>query len=218
MKLRIKQIIGIGLMSAFLFGSPNNGESQSLPHNVEVKGISEAAFSPTGNLVALGGQDNLVYLLDPVTGAVMHRLTGHDGMVTYLAFSKDGNTLFTGSADRTVKQWNMQTKTLVRSYGPHPSNIINIAVNFNNTKMLAVSDDGTLKGYNVQTGAKLYELLGAKNLVKLAEFWRMEPTFQRVQKYIMANSTMPPPVLFYMNMAKMDYTLLNPFDLVRMAH
>jgi len=69
-----------------------------------------------------------------------------------------------------VKQWNIQTKTLVRTFGPYPSNIINIAVNFNNTKILAVSDDGTLRGYNVQTGAKLYELLGAKNLVKLAEF------------------------------------------------
>lgn len=157
-------------MSAFLFGSVNTLGSQAVPHSVEVKGISEATFSPSGDVVALGGQDNLVYLLDPKTGAVVHKLTGHEGMVTYLAFSKDGNTLFTGSADRTVKQWNMQTKMLVRTFGPHPSNIIHIAVNFNTTKMLAVSDDGTLKGYNVQTGGKLYELLGANNLVKFAEF------------------------------------------------
>jgi len=159
-----------GLAVVAVLMSAKLATAQVMPHNVEVKGISEAAFSPNSNLVALGGQDNIVYLMDPATGAVVHKLSGHQGMVTYVIFSKDGNSLFTGSADKTVKQWNVQTKALVKSYGPLPSNIINIAVNHNTTKILAVSDDGTLRGFNVQTGAKLYELPGQANLVKLAEF------------------------------------------------
>ncbi|MFN5889530.1 MAG: WD40 repeat domain-containing protein [Bacteroidota bacterium] len=170
MKQRIKGFFKLGLLVVLSVGSTKQMYAQTTPHHVEVKGISEATFAPSGNIVALGGQDNLVYLLDPNTGAVMHKLTGHEGMVTYLAFSKDGKWLFTGSADRAVKQWNMETKALVRTYGPFPSNIINIVINFNTTKILAVSDDGTLRGYNVQTGAKLYELPGDKNLVKLADF------------------------------------------------
>jgi len=160
MKQRIKGFFKLGLLVVLSVGSTKQMYAQTTPHHVEVKGISEATFAPSGNIVALGGQDNLVYLLDPNTGAVMHKLTGHEGMVTYLAFSKDGKWLFTGSADRAVKQWNMETKALVRTYGPFPSNIINIVINFNTTKILAVSDDGTLRGYNVQTGAKLYELPG----------------------------------------------------------
>lgn len=170
MKLVLKRISKVGLFIALILHAVSPSVAQVMPHSVEVKGISEAAFSPSSELVALGGQDNEVYLLDPSNGSVVQKLSGHEGMVTYLAFSADGKWLFTGSADRAVKMWDMQKKTLVRSYGPMPSNVIHIAVNFNTTKILAVSDDGTLRGFNVQTGAKLYELQGQLSLVKSSEF------------------------------------------------
>ncbi len=170
MKLVLKRISKVGLFIALIFQAVSPSVAQVMPHSVEVKGISEAAFAPSSELVALGGQDNEVYLLDPSNGSVVQKLSGHEGMVTYLAFSADGKWLFTGSADRAVKMWDMQKKTLVRSYGPMPSNVIHIAVNFNTTKILAVSDDGTLRGFNVQTGAKLYELQGQLSLVKSSEF------------------------------------------------
>jgi len=69
----MKRIICIGLFSALLLGTIPGITAQPASHSVEVKGISEAAFSPSGNLVALGGQDNVVYLLDPTTGSVIHK-------------------------------------------------------------------------------------------------------------------------------------------------
>jgi WD40 repeat protein len=65
------------------------------------------AFSPNGRLVAWGGLDDTVLLLDAVTGEECGRLTGHPGEAKRLAFSPDGTRLLSGGEDGTSLVWNV---------------------------------------------------------------------------------------------------------------
>jgi WD40 repeat protein len=72
--------------------------------------VQIVAFSADGRKIAVGEvadspQD--VVLLDPHTGQVRTRLTGHVRGVTALAFSPDGHTLATAGLDRCIKLWDL---------------------------------------------------------------------------------------------------------------
>lgn len=65
------------------------------------------AFAPDGRRIAVATADGRVHLFDAATGALLRRVTGHEGEVVSLAFSPDGALLATGSADGTARAWNV---------------------------------------------------------------------------------------------------------------
>ncbi|MBX9628328.1 MAG: hypothetical protein K2X82_31300, partial [Gemmataceae bacterium] len=67
-----------------------------------------AAFSPDGNLVAVGG--NAAKLFDAATGEERAAFAGHRGFAQQVAFSPDGRRLATGGADGTAVVWEVPRK------------------------------------------------------------------------------------------------------------
>ncbi len=65
------------------------------------------ALSPTGALVAVGGEDRMIHLWDAASGRELARWQGHDGGVTALLFSRDGQTLYSGGQEGILKLWNL---------------------------------------------------------------------------------------------------------------
>src|SRR5207237_9722501 len=63
--------------------------------------VRTLAVAPDGSLVASGGADHGIYLWNPSTGAIVHRLAGHQGAVRALAFAR--KRLLSGSEDGTVR-------------------------------------------------------------------------------------------------------------------
>ena len=67
--------------------------------------VESVAFSPDGNTLASGSDDETVRLWDANTGDTIRTLTGHIWAVESVAFSPDGKTLASGSLDSTVLLW-----------------------------------------------------------------------------------------------------------------
>jgi WD40 repeat protein/DNA-binding SARP family transcriptional activator len=67
-------------------------------------------FSPDGSLLAAGGTNGLLTLIDPAARrTVSTPLRGVDGPVLSLAFSPDSSRLVTSSTDGTVQVWDVST-------------------------------------------------------------------------------------------------------------
>jgi WD40 repeat protein len=66
------------------------------------------ALHPTESILAVGGSERMIYLLDATdSGRELARWQGHDVSIAALTFSPDGRTLVSGSRDGVIKLWDL---------------------------------------------------------------------------------------------------------------
>ena len=90
--------------------------------------VTAVAFSPDGQLLATGSNDNTVKLWHVQTGELLHTLTGHSWSVAALQFSSDSQHLFSGSWDQTIKVWQAKTGEELATLRGHTDAIHTIGV------------------------------------------------------------------------------------------
>ena len=82
-------------------------------------------WSPSGQQLASGGNDNLLHIYDAVSisnGTHLHRIAEHQAAVKALAWCPFQNNLLAsggGTADRCIKFWNTHTGALQNSIETH---------------------------------------------------------------------------------------------------
>jgi WD40 repeat protein len=67
------------------------------------------AVSPNGEMLAIGGEDGIVQMLEVATGHSVLTIQAHTAYVFAIAFSPDGQTLASGSLDGEIKFWDVKT-------------------------------------------------------------------------------------------------------------
>ena len=80
---------------------------ERLPEDGDWMAIRSLAFSPDGKVVATAGDNGVVQLWNPATGASLARWRGHEDMIESLAFSPSGKLLATASEDTTALLWDI---------------------------------------------------------------------------------------------------------------
>jgi RNA polymerase sigma factor (sigma-70 family) len=77
-----------------------------------VQGLEEAAFTPGGRVLLVGGPGGDALLLDPATGKEVRRFRPGAG-ATALAFAPDGKALAVGTAEGILTQWDLAAGKLL---------------------------------------------------------------------------------------------------------
>ncbi len=62
-------------------------------------------FSPNGTMLAVAGDDHVIYLVDIQTYELIHTLKGHTGRINSIQFSSNGQLIASGSEDRYMRLW-----------------------------------------------------------------------------------------------------------------
>jgi WD40 repeat protein len=102
---RLLTLAGLGFArrserSATLWDVNNNRQIAQIADSVA------GTFSPDGNLVATGGMDSAVHLLDALTGEELYSLS-HEAEVRALDFDPTSQFLATATRDGTVRIWDV---------------------------------------------------------------------------------------------------------------
>ncbi len=81
-------------------------ETWTRTSTIRLRGPGVMAFNTAGDLLAIGRGSGIV-LVDPISGRVVRRLTGHHRTVTSVSFSPDDALLASTGRDQTVKLWEL---------------------------------------------------------------------------------------------------------------
>jgi WD40 repeat protein len=128
------------------------------------------AFSPEGNLFAMGNADSKVRIWRTAEYTELLTCEGHKSWVISIAFSPDGKTLASASFDQTVRIWDVNTGECLHILQGHTGWVHVIAFHPQGHLLVTGSFDCTLRVWDVSTGKCLQILQGHTNHVTAAAF------------------------------------------------
>ncbi|MCX6851060.1 MAG: hypothetical protein NTY98_19295 [Verrucomicrobia bacterium] len=135
--------------------------------------IQAVAFSPKVQLVAVGRYGE-VELLNPVTRAVVRKLTGFKGKANAVAFSPDGATVYAAGGEAgivgIVKSWKTSDGTPLQSFEGHLDAAYALAVSPDGKMIATGAYDQKIRLWDAATGKELALLKGHNGAVNGLSF------------------------------------------------
>lgn len=107
----------LGLFSVSSFGQKPTEPAIEIVTQERIQGtITQLAYSPDGQLIASGSEDeNSIKIWDVTSGKIIGKLEGHTNETTTLLFSEDGKRLVSSANDNVVIYWDLITWELLDS-------------------------------------------------------------------------------------------------------
>ncbi|CAK0780787.1 hypothetical protein CCP3SC15_70044 [Gammaproteobacteria bacterium] len=121
------------------------------------------AWSPDRHSLALGGDDQIVYVFTP-KGELRWRRKKHTAPIESLAWSPDGRCLASGSDDCTVRLWSLDG-TELHCINGHEGIVAGIAWSPDSRRLVSGSDDRTLRLWSADDGTELRRLEGHEGAI-----------------------------------------------------
>ncbi len=126
-----------------------------------IETVSEAygiAFSPNGEILAVGFSDRKIRLWRVSDGAPLRTLEGHTSGVEILVFSPDGETLASGSWDKTVRLWRYSDGESLYTLEGHTSSVQALAFSPDGELLASGAWDRSARIWRVSDGELVYAL------------------------------------------------------------
>jgi WD40 repeat protein len=129
--------------------------------------VQLAAFSPDGETVAIGEPSGVPYdvgLVDPETGALRAKLSGHGAGIRAMAFSPDGTTLATAGNDGCIRLWNLTIGKERRTISDRGGIVRAMAFSPDGAQLVFPDVDKNLRLLNLRpAGARLFSRVLTRN-------------------------------------------------------
>ncbi|KAK5056807.1 hypothetical protein LTR84_012339 [Exophiala bonariae] len=123
------------------------------------------AIDPSAEIVCAASHDSFdVHLWSVQTGALLDRLSGHEGPISTLAFTPDGRYLVSGSWDRTIRVWSVFDRSQTSEALQLTSDLLCVAVRPDSAQIAASTLDGSISFWNLNTSIQESGLDGRRDV------------------------------------------------------
>jgi WD40 repeat protein len=119
------------------------------------------AFNPDGTLVAAGGADNAIHIIDVKMRQEKLIINQHADWVTALCFSSDGKHLASASRDRTARVYSSETGGLETTYNGHSSAVYAVVFSKDGKEVFSAGKDKSIHIWKADEGKETGKLSGA---------------------------------------------------------
>ncbi|MCX5201850.1 TIR domain-containing protein [Streptomyces sp. NBC_00237] len=116
------------------------------------------AYSPDGELLAVGSEDGGVLLCGTDNGLALRTLQGHVGRVYAVKFRPD--TIATGGSDGTVRLWDPVTGRCRHRLDVHPGGVWPVSLDTEGTLLATGDREGLVTVWDTATGLPVHRLPG----------------------------------------------------------
>ncbi len=148
--------------------------------------ITQAVFSPDGNLVATASDEGTVRLWDAATGKANGQPLRHPDSVTQVCFHPDGRLLATGCEDGRARLWDVAARQKVGKDMAHKLSVVRLQYSPDGRRLATADLSGTAQIWDGATGNPLAPALDHGGTLRWIEF---SPNGERVVTVGATNST-----------------------------
>lgn len=122
--------------------------------------------TPDRRFLAVAGQDAIVRLFDPETGAISREIPTDQIEINGMAFSPDGQELATAGDDGTIRIWNLATGNERLKIEAHPGKAFDVIYSPSGAAILTCGDHPLIFEFDVKTGLERRTLIGHRSDVQ----------------------------------------------------